>query len=136
MSAIPVLKPPVAKPQRRRRHRVTRPASAPRVQVRRARKAKARAISGVHVGLFALIACVAFLASSMLGQVMVENVRRQGLRAGERARDARKAEAILREELDALTSFQSVESWAAQQGFVAPGAVASPVGGSNASPVR
>lgn len=76
------------------------------------------------VATFVILAGLSFIASSLSGHVMVEKVRREGLRAGERAREARKAEAVLRQQVDALSSLGSVEDWAAAHNFVGPGIVA------------
>jgi hypothetical protein len=61
-----------------------------------------------------------YAGSSLGGQVMVENARRQEISARERARDARKAEASLRARVDSLTNPAAVEAWAATHGFAAP----------------
>ena len=123
MSAIPVLKPPVSKPQKRRRHRVT---SGPIAQTRVHTRTRTRGRSGsesqtiARAATFAIIVCCAFIASSLFGNVMVEKARREGLRAAERAREARKAETVLREQVDMLVSLTAVEDWATAHSFVAP----------------
>ena len=121
MSAVPVLKPPVSKPQKRRRHRVTsRPVSRTRVQTRARSSTSSQGATLALAATFAIIVCCAFIASSLLGNVMVEKARREGLRAAERARDARKAEAVLREQVDSLMSLAAVEDWATAHNFSAP----------------
>ncbi|HZH98756.1 MAG TPA: hypothetical protein VEX38_07270 [Fimbriimonadaceae bacterium] len=69
---------------------------------------------------FFVIAGIAFFVSSLCGQVMVEKARREGLKAVERSRDARKAEAILRRRLDSLTSLSSISEWAKGNSLIAP----------------
>ena len=77
-----------------------------------------------RVASFVIIAGIAFIGSSLSGNVMVEKVRREGLRAAERAREARKSEAILRQQVDILSSLGSVDDWAAAHGFTPPGGFA------------
>jgi hypothetical protein len=69
---------------------------------------------------FGLIASVAYLGGGLAGQVMLEQARREGLWARERAREARRAEAFLRKRVDDLSSFTAIHRWAASHGFVAP----------------
>lgn len=76
--------------------------------------------------MFACIALGTFLVSSMCGQVMVENSRREGLRAVSRLKEARKAESILRRRLDALTSLASIESWSKAHGYFPPDVLVQP----------
>lgn len=57
------------------------------------------------------------IASSMVGQVQVEQARRAEISAKERAMDARKAESRLREQVEKLTSRDTVEQWALANGF-------------------
>lgn len=121
MSAIPVLRPPSDTPRRRRKHRVTTtPAPSRRTNVRGRHRSQDDAMLAAKILSFAIIAAAVFIGSSLFGQVMVEKARREGLQAIERARAARKAESVLRQEVDGLSSLGSVESWAASHSFVTP----------------
>jgi hypothetical protein len=122
MSAVPVLTPPPSRPQQRRRHRVTtRPIPSVRARVHSERRSRVRSTVVAQTATFAVIVCMTFIASSLFGHVMVEKSRREGLRAAERARDARKSESILRQELEGITGLDTVDGWALAHGFVAPG---------------
>ncbi|HVL38055.1 MAG TPA: hypothetical protein VM328_01570, partial [Fimbriimonadaceae bacterium] len=68
------------------------------------------------------LALLSFLASSLCGNVLMEKARREGLAASSRARDARRAEASVRRQVDALTSLGATETWAVANGFAAPDA--------------
>lgn len=72
------------------------------------------------VTLFMIVAGVAYLVSSLSGQVMVEKARRDGISASRRAEDARKVVAELSKRLDALTSLGAVDEWARNHSFLAP----------------
>ncbi len=69
--------------------------------------------------MFVSIAAVTVLVCTLWGQVMEESARREGIRAGERAAMAQKSEAALRQQVDMLTSDESVEAWAQSHGMVA-----------------
>jgi hypothetical protein len=69
---------------------------------------------------FFIILGVTFLASSLSGNVMMEKARREGLRAQDRAQAAKKAEAGLRQSIDAMTGMTAVGDWALAHGFRAP----------------
>lgn len=132
MSAVPIFRPqPEVRPKKDRPVRLhIRTQANLRVVTREQAKAKAQAKPKVKVGqrlaVFATIAGVAFMCSSLLGQVMVEQARREGIRAMERAREARKMEAVLRSRLDVLTNLTSVEEWAKSKGMLAPEQQAQP----------
>jgi len=84
--------------------------------------------------LFLVVGGSTFFASSLAGHVMVEKARREGISARQRAGDARKAGALLRARVDALTSLGAVEAWANSHGFVAPDGVGRPLmGGGSAA---
>jgi hypothetical protein len=51
---------------------------------------------------------------------MMEKARREGIRAQERARAARKAEIVLRQSIDAMTGLTALNDWAQAHGFRAP----------------
>ena len=125
MSAIPATG-PAATTTERRLHRI-RVETAPRTR-RPVAKARHRDSSAVwaYVTGFIIMAGLTFMASSLLGQVMVEKARREGLRAAERSREARKVEAVLRQRIDYLGSLGTVEAWATSHNFVAPDGVIQP----------
>jgi hypothetical protein len=70
--------------------------------------------------MFGAVAFVAFSASSLAGNVMVESSRCEGIRAVARANEARAAEANLQNTVDRLSSVSAIEEWAQLHGFVAP----------------
>lgn len=127
MSALPLLEEaPVIRPQRPvqrpgvppRRKRtsrpVVRPRSMPKQQVRKLEVLTERAL------LFCGVAVAVFMVSSLLGHVMVEKSRREGIAALSRLREASKAESLLQERVYAISNIESVQAWALQNGFVAP----------------
>jgi hypothetical protein len=127
MSAIPVVSPtptPEKRRKHRARHRHTGPGPSVRVRTAPRAKAKSRLAISSKLITFAIIVGFTFMASSLAGQVLVEKARREGIRATERARDARKAEAVLRQQVDALQSLDNVEAWATAHGFTAPDGIA------------
>lgn len=77
---------------------------------------------------FLLIMGFSYMAFSVVGQVMLESQRRQGIEAALSAREARRMEVVLKERVDAVTSLTSVHQWAASRGFVAPDRLADPSG--------
>jgi hypothetical protein len=66
---------------------------------------------------FLFIAGCSYAASSLIGQTMLEQARREGLRASERAAMARKDVAALRQRIERLLGLRSVEKWAEVRGF-------------------
>ena len=69
---------------------------------------------------FCCVAIATFMVSSLVGHVMVEKSRREGLAALSRLREARKAESVLQERVYALSNVESVQAWALEHGFKAP----------------
>lgn len=67
-----------------------------------------------------LVAC-SYAASSLVGHTLMEQARRDGLRATERAAMARKDVAALRQRIERLVGLRSVERWAAIRGFAPDG---------------
>ncbi len=125
MSALPLLEPTVrpqgpvqrsgVAPQRRRQTpTVVRPRPMPRPQVRAIEVLAARALK------FCCVAIATFMVSSLVGHVMVEKSRRDGLAALARLRDASKVESVLQEQVYALNNVEAVQAWALQHGFRAP----------------
>lgn len=99
------------------------PADASRSEAKMGvRRSQARAVPlSLVVVRFALIAGVAYMASSLAGHVMVEGARNEGGRFADRAREARRTEAQLRSRINELTNLGTVETWAVSHGFLAPG---------------
>lgn len=111
MSAVPAIRAPwKAQPVQRPAFRV--------IAGRRARPSFAAAAT-----LFVFVGGATFFASSLVGHVMVEKARREGIAAHARAADARKEVGVLRARIDEATSLGAVERWASSHGFVAPGIV-------------
>ena len=76
------------------------------------------AVFGKSVATFMAFAAIAFLASSLWGNVMVESARRDALRASERMRAAKAAEAALQQQVEALTRTETVVAWGKANGFL------------------
>lgn len=66
---------------------------------------------------FGLLFGLTYGASSLLGQTMMEQARREGLQARERAQTARKDVAVLRQRVERLVGMRSVEQWATVRGY-------------------
>lgn len=64
-----------------------------------------------------------YLSVSLAGQVMVEQTRREGIRASVRAREAHHAGAILKRQIEAMTSPKSVADFAAAYQFEIPSSI-------------
>lgn len=112
MSAVPAIRTPwKAEPVQRPAFKV--------VAGRRSRPSFAAAAT-----LFVFIGGATFFASSLVGHVMVEKARREGIAAHTRAADARKEVGVLRARIDQATSLGAVEQWARSHGFEAPGGFA------------
>ncbi len=117
MSAVPAIRTPwKARPVQRPAFRV--------VAGRRTRPSLAAAVT-----LFIFVGGAAFFTSSLVGHVMVEKARREGIWARARAADARKEVSVLRARIDAATSLGAVEVWARSHGFEAPVGLAPAAGG-------
>src|SRR5688572_33048980 len=126
MSAIPATGPSTTTTERRQHRSRSEPERRPARRVMTRRQARDRSATWAKVTGFVIIAGLTFMASSLAGQVMVEKARREGLRASERAREARKVEAVLRQKIDYLGSLGTVEAWATSHNFVAPDGVIQP----------
>jgi hypothetical protein len=79
--------------------------------------------------LFSCLAAATYLVSSISGQVLLENARRDGIAAQRRASEAKRAEVSLRARINELTGFTNLENWALAHGFVAPDRPVEPSGG-------
>ena len=98
----------------------------PRVRRRSRARSKTGAAALVRATWFVIIVGTTYLASSLSGNVMMEKARREGLRAQDRARTARKAEVVLRQEIDGMTGMTALADWALSHGFRAPEQLAQP----------
>lgn len=107
MSALPVEKPIIA----------TRP--KPQLRVEQGTRPSVASNSFGRVIAFGALSLAVFFSSSLAGQVMVEKARREGMRAVQRAKDATKEEALLRDKVQALTRESAIDAWATANGFVA-----------------
>lgn len=74
-----------------------------------------------YVFVFAFIVASSYAASSLIGHTLMEQARREGLRASERASLARKDVAALRQRIERLVGLRSVERWATVRGFAPDG---------------
>jgi hypothetical protein len=72
----------------------------------------------VSTASFAAVAALTFCSFSLVGQVMVEKARRDGIRATTRARGAANQVAEARLEIQKLVSPAAVDEWATVNGFV------------------
>ena len=124
MSALPLLKSPARRPEPTLRPRRA-PLQPGRIYTGRAKpmpRQRVRAIeSAFERGLlFAGVTIAVFMASSLMGHVLVEKTRRDSLMALSRFRDAKKAEVALQQQVDALTSMGAIQTWAFDHGFRGP----------------
>jgi hypothetical protein len=69
---------------------------------------------------FGVITLLVYLSSSLVGQVMLEQARRESLSAEVRARQATMQQAGLQDRLESLTSIASIDRWATVQGMSSP----------------
>lgn len=112
MSAVPVQKPII----------ISRPKPQLRIEQGARPALRARILAGSV--RFSVIAVCVFFASSLFGQVMLENARRDGIRAVQRAKQAAKDQALLRDRVLALTRASAIDAWAEANGFVSPESLA------------
>lgn len=89
-----------------------------RVRTKKKAESAAAELTFRAVG-FVCIAWLAFMASGLAGQLMLEQARREHLAAAGRCRVATRDEALLRAKLDEMTSASKVEEWATAHGYVA-----------------
>lgn len=125
MSAIPIEAPIVDRPRSRpTTHVRPRPAARPEISVRvrigtrRRSRIHPLALAVQKSFLFAVVAMVTFSVSSLVGNVLLEQARRDGLSASQRARAARSSESSVRRTLDRQSGVVPAQSWAAANGFV------------------
>lgn len=107
MSAVPVQKPII----------VSRP--RPNLRVEQGGRVSVATKVGARMMQFGMATLVFFMCSSMAGQVMVEKARREGLSAASRAKEATKAEALLRTQIQDMSSTSAIDQWALAHGFQA-----------------
>ena len=126
MSALPIPIEPTVRPQRPlarphvspRRRRAVRPIARPRGLPKHQFKSLEKVMERTFI--FCGFTIATFMVSSLVGHVMVEKSRREGLAALSRLREARKAESVLQERVYALSNVESVQAWALEHGFKAP----------------
>lgn len=126
MSAFPAIKPYlstdlVATPRTMPRA-LPAPRELPKVRARSKPATRSNvlpAIASASVKM-ACVAAFTYLSVSLAGQVMVEQGRREGIRASARAREAHRVEAILKRDLASLTSARAISDWAAANQFAIP----------------
>lgn len=121
MSAAPVY--PVREPGVRR-ELPPAPKRRRRTVRRRAPRRNFAQVVIAQVALFGFVCSVTFGFSSLTGHSLMEQQRREALRAGNRARVARSDLARLRSRLERLTTMRAVDDWAKVKGFVPAYAVA------------
>jgi|GEM_PF-6303300 len=92
-----------------------RPFGTPVRRAVRHRSAR-RSVGGFAVVWCALVA-LSYVGSTLMGQTMLEQARREGLRAQERSREASMDAAVLRDRLRRLTSMRAVDEWATVRGY-------------------
>lgn len=117
MSAVPVMAPPtMPRPVQRPRQRAESPVAA-------RRQSNVMQVVLMRSMLFGLLVAIAYGASSLAGQTIMEQARREGIRSQERARQAKMDVAVLRQRVDRLSSFRAIESWALSHGMTQQNAV-------------
>ncbi len=125
MSALPLIEPQI-QPRHRPApvKRAPQPAQQPVIRRKKKRMSKARSAAIQRAceqsAAFCLVAIATFMLSSLVGHVMVEKSRRDGIAALTRMRLAKKAESELSEQVYALSNGDAVQSWAAEHGYKAP----------------
>ena len=107
---------------------VTRSTAVKRTRSRSKSKAAAASRVLALAMTFVVVSASTYLASSLFGQVMLENARREGIVAQRRATEAKRSEVLLRARINELTGFSNLESWAVSHGFIAPDQPAVPSG--------
>jgi len=130
MSALPVIEPFVEPAPRTR----TAPRTLPRLPepiiielpIKRTQRGRVKpsetqkhvsTVLGQIVG-FCIVTGLAYAAFSLVGQVMVEKARRDGIHAMTRAQAASRDIAELRASVQDLSSSRSISDWAAANGFI------------------
>ncbi len=94
----------------------------PRARVRQQpsrRKRNGAIVTGLVASLVAM--SFTFIASSIFGNTLLEQSRRDRIRSVERAKDARTEVAQLRRVLNSMTSMDSVDRWAVANNLVLSG---------------
>ncbi len=85
----------------------------------RGQRRSVKSVLAGYTTLFCVVAGLTYLASSLTGQVMVEQARRTGMRSIERAQQAERATRTLQAQVDALVSLSSVQTWAKENAYTA-----------------
>jgi hypothetical protein len=95
---------------------------SPRARVRQQpsrRKRNGAIVTGITAAFLAM--GFTFIASSILGNTLLEQSRRDRIRSVERTKDARTEVAQLRRVLNSMTSMDSVDRWAVANNLVLSG---------------
>ena len=104
----------------------TNPAPRVRIKTRVVGKNNSAVYVLRKVMLLGVFTFVGFVSSTIVGQVMLEKVRHEGIATRQLLVDAHKTENTVRHEVDSLTNPIVVEEWAETHGFVAPEAQVEP----------
>lgn len=83
----------------------------------RRRRRSALGVWLVKVVLLGFVGLLSYGTSTLVGQTLMEQQRREGLRAQERAQQSRADAALLRTRVARLTSLKTIDDWAAMRGF-------------------
>ena len=126
MSALPVIEPvvepsPISRPLPRLPAPIIIELPRTKIQrqpIRRVKTQKRVSALVAQSASFVVVTGIVFSTFSLMGQVMVEKARRDGIRASERARSASRDIAALRQDVQNLSSSQSIDDWATSNGFV------------------
>ncbi len=94
----------------------------PRAQARAAahpRRQISRTLMG-HIVMMVVVSCVTWFLMILLGNSMMENARREHIRAQSRANAARQDVARLHRRAERLASMAAIDEWARAKGYVPP----------------
>lgn len=110
---------PVVRRAASRRVQTAKPVS--RTRPRPVRRPRSGAITKSLL-LVGVVTMVTYIASSIVGNTLLENARRDRIRSVERTQDSREDVARLRRVLDSMVSLDAVSKYAAAQGMELSGA--------------
>ena len=94
-------------------------AQTPRLRVAERRRSKALSLWKRRTIEFVCVATLAFMGSSLVGNVALEQVRQEDKSLRKRLIAIKEYQAELQRQVIALTSVNSIEDWAHDNGFVA-----------------
>lgn len=103
---------PVAEPVVVRRPQSRARAAQPRRQI-------SRTLMG-HIVMMVVVSCITWFLMILLGNSMMENARREHIRAQSRANAARQDVARLHRRAERLASMAAIDEWARAKGYVPP----------------